>query len=143
MIIGTSSSRSLTYARCLAAQGYDLILIAPQRTRLQAAASRITDSSGASVEVLSGDLRLTEDLHRIVQTLAFDASITLLVNHSASGKPCLYEAAKRLGTALASGFQARRVGAMVEVTGKADCPLDDAVWTLALVQLGKEGHSVH
>lgn len=143
VIIGVSSNRSLIYARCLAAQGYDLILVAPERTRLQAAARRITDNSGASVEVLSGDLRTPAELERIEQALTHDASITLLVNHLVPGKSCLCEAAKRLSIALAPGFQARKAGAVIEVTGKADCPLDDAVWTLALMQLSSEPHSVH
>jgi NADP-dependent 3-hydroxy acid dehydrogenase YdfG len=133
VIIGVSSSRSLIYARRLAAQGYDLILIAPQRKRLQAAAGRISDGTGASVEVLASDLRLDTDLRQTEQTLARDASITLLVNHALPGNACLCDAARQLGEALAPGFVARNTGAVIHITGKADCPLDDALWTEHLI----------
>lgn len=139
VITGVSSGTSQAYARRLAGQGYDLILIGADRPRLQTIARRITDASGRSVEVLEGDLGVNEDRQRIAQLLNRDASITLWVNY-----------APRASCALLPGYVKGRVKgyaagsriAVIEVTGKARCPVDDALWSLYLMQLEPEG-SLH
>lgn len=132
VITGVSSGKSQAYARRLAVQGYDLILIGVDRQRLQTVARRITDASGRSVEVLEGDLGMIEDRQRITQLLNRDASITLWVNYTprATCAP-LPDRVK--------GCAAGRKIAVIEVTGKAECPVDDAVWSLYLMQLEPEG----
>ncbi|MFJ3484421.1 SDR family NAD(P)-dependent oxidoreductase [Pseudomonas sp. NPDC090202] len=139
VIVGAMSGRSLIYARRLAARGYDLILVAKQRERLQTVARRITDSSGRCVEVLAADLRQAEALAQIESLLMCDASIVLLVNHAETRDACLCRAAQRLGEALATGFAARQAGAVAHITGKAQYPLDDALWTERLMELENAG----
>ncbi|WP_346829828.1 SDR family NAD(P)-dependent oxidoreductase [Pseudomonas abietaniphila] len=134
VITGVSSGRSQAYARRMAAQGYDLILIAPDLERLQTLARRITDASGQSVEVIAGDLSIAQDRQHIAQVLSHDASITLLVNY-ATPLSC----SSGLCGALKPGFMARRRGAVVEVTGKAECPTEDAAWTEELLEMHSTG----
>lgn len=126
VITGVSSGPSLAYARRMAAQGYDLILVAADRDRLQTVARRITDVSGRLVEVLAGDLSRREDAERIERLLGADASITLVVNY-------------RTHRALLPTALTRHVSAVIEVTGKAQCPLDDATWSLFLMQWERSG----
>jgi NAD(P)-dependent dehydrogenase (short-subunit alcohol dehydrogenase family) len=124
VITGVSSARSQAYARQMALEGYDLILIARDLKRLHTLARRITDASGQSVEVIAGNLSVEQDRQRIGRVLSQDASITLLVNY-ATPLSC----SSGLWRALNPGFVARRRGAVVEVTGKAECPTEDAAWT--------------
>jgi NAD(P)-dependent dehydrogenase (short-subunit alcohol dehydrogenase family) len=132
VIVGISSRESVAYARRMADRGYDLILIGPDRERLQTAARRITDSCGCSVEALA------EDGKTVTSIVAGDASITLLVNYVPSAlRPWSFS------EALMPGFLARGVGAVVEVTGKAQCPRDDALWTSFLVQWEADQASAH
>lgn len=132
MIVGISSRESVAYARRMADRGYALILIGPDRERLQKAARRITDSCGCSVEALA------EDGETLMSIVAEDASITLLVDYAPSALR-----STRLSEALTPGFAARGVGAVIEVTGKAQCPRDDALWTLFLVQWEADQVSAH
>lgn len=124
VITGVSSARSQAYARQMALDGYDLILIARDLERLHALARRITDASGQSVEVIAGNLSVEQDRQRIARVLSQDASITLLVNY-ATPLSC----SSGLWRALKPGFVARRRGGVVEVTGKAECPTEDVAWT--------------
>lgn len=135
MITGVSSGTSQAYARRLADQGYDLILIGADRPRLQTVARRITDACGCSVEVLEGDLGVSEDRQRIAELLNRDASITLWVNYAPRASCALLPGCVK-------GYAADSKIAVIEVTGKAQCPVDDAVWSLYLMQLEPEG-SLH
>ena len=72
VITGVASGTSLIYARRMAALGYDLILVGCDRERLHTTARRITDVCGRCVEVLAGDLAVSEDLQRIEQMLRDD-----------------------------------------------------------------------
>lgn len=142
VITGVASGTSLIYARRMAALGYDLILVGCDRERLHTTARRITDVCGRCVEVLAGDLAVSEDLQRIEQMLRDDASITLLVAYAAR-PPRSGCAIDRLSDALMPGFAARRCGAVIQVTGKARCPLDEAWWTLSLLQWDQGQASAH
>jgi|GEM_PF-6796453 len=124
VITGVSSARSQAYARQMALEGYDLILIARDLERLHTLARRITDASGQSVEVIAGNLNVEHDRRRIVRVLGHDASITLLVNYDTP-----LSCTSGLWQALKPGFMRRRRGAVVEVTGKAECPKEDVAWT--------------
>ena len=69
----------------LARRGYDLILVARNRTRLAALARRIENEIGRSVETIPADLNDKADLALIETTLRTNASITLLVNNAGIG----------------------------------------------------------
>jgi len=82
LITGASSGIGATYAQRLAAQGYDLLLVARDRQRLDALAARLGEEYGVSVDVLQADLTRREDRARIESRLAEDASLSLLLNNA-------------------------------------------------------------
>lgn len=82
LITGASTGIGATYADRLARRGYDLILVARNRERLDALARRITNETQRSVEVLPADLNDRADLERVENKLRSDASITMLINNA-------------------------------------------------------------
>lgn len=85
LITGASSGIGAVYADRLARQGYDLILVARSRGKLNALAKHLSDQTGRSVEVVAADLTNKADSLRVEQILRNDASITLLVNNAGVG----------------------------------------------------------
>lgn len=85
LITGASTGIGAIYADRLAARGYDLILVARNKDKLQTLAAQISDRSGRSVEVLAADLADAADVARVEQVLREDASITTLVNNAGVG----------------------------------------------------------
>jgi short-subunit dehydrogenase len=85
LITGASSGIGAIYADRLARRGYDLILVARNRDRLDRIASRLTTETGRTVEVVIADLGSNEGLARVEEILRTDASITLLVNNAGVG----------------------------------------------------------
>ena len=131
LITGASSGIGALYADRLARRGYDLILVARNRERLEALARKLTDETGRSVEIVAADLGDKADLARIEALLKSDASITLLVNNAGIGAtaPLLsanvdtmetmitlnVTALTRLAYAAAPGFVARGGGAIINI----------------------------
>ncbi len=85
LVTGASTGIGAIYAHRLAKRGYDLILVARNRDRLTALASRLTTETGRTVETIAADLNDKADLARIETVLRNDASITLLVNNAGVG----------------------------------------------------------
>ncbi|KAG0771595.1 hypothetical protein G6F22_016345 [Rhizopus arrhizus] len=85
LVTGASSGIGAIYAQRLAHRGYNLILVARNRQRLDALASRLADETGRSIEVIAADLSDWADLARVEEVLRTDASITLLVNNAGLG----------------------------------------------------------
>jgi short-subunit dehydrogenase len=85
LITGASSGIGAIYADRLARKGHDLILVARNRSRLEALARRISDETGRSVEIVTADLGQAADVRRIEEILRSDASITTLVNNAGFG----------------------------------------------------------
>lgn len=85
LVTGASSGIGALYAEKLAQRGYDLILVARNRERLNALASSISTRTGRAVEVLPADLNDRTDLAQVEKQLRTDASITLLVNNAGMG----------------------------------------------------------
>ncbi|MGO4579759.1 SDR family NAD(P)-dependent oxidoreductase [Cupriavidus sp. 2TAF22] len=85
LITGASSGIGAIYADRLARRGYDLVLVARNRERLETLAQRLTDETGRSVEIVTADLGAEADVHRIETLLRTDASITTLVNNAGVG----------------------------------------------------------
>jgi short-subunit dehydrogenase len=65
LIAGASSGIGTAYAERLARRGYDLALVARNRSRLNALAARISDETGQAVDVLAADLTKGKDLARV------------------------------------------------------------------------------
>jgi short-subunit dehydrogenase len=85
VITGASTGIGAIYANRLARRGFDLIIVARNRNKLDALAQSITDETGRAVEVLQADLGNADDLKRVEAQLKQDASITLLVNNAGVG----------------------------------------------------------
>lgn len=130
-ITGASSGIGAIYADRLARRGYDLIIVARNRGRLDALAKRITSETGRSVEVVAADLSDKQDLARVATLANQDASITLLVNNAGVGAyaPLLdsdvekmeamialnVTALTRLTYAVAPAFVSRGTGTIVNI----------------------------
>jgi uncharacterized protein len=132
LITGASSGIGAVYADRLARRGFDLILVARNRGRLDTLASRLTNETRRSIEVLPADLNNKVDLARVEQVLKEDASITLLVNNAGFGAvaPLLNSdvnrmdemislnvgALTRLTYAAVPGFVARGAGTIINIS---------------------------
>src|SRR6478672_10676321 len=97
VITGASAGIGAVYAG-LARRGYDLVLVARDRTKLEALAKRLGAETGRNVEVLPADLTHKGDLLRVDDRLRTDTSISLLVNNAgvAAFGPLLVNDADRL-----------------------------------------------
>ncbi|MDF2042475.1 MULTISPECIES: SDR family oxidoreductase [unclassified Pantoea] len=82
LITGASSGIGATYAKRLAARGYDLILVARDQVRLTALADVLTQQHAIHVTVMAADLTDEQDLQRVESELANNAQITLLLNNA-------------------------------------------------------------
>jgi uncharacterized protein len=85
LITGASSGIGAVYAVKLAERGYDLILVARDRHKLEAVATHIASSTGRSVRFLPSDLTEWYDIACIEELLRSDSSITMLVNNAGFG----------------------------------------------------------
>jgi uncharacterized protein len=135
LITGASSGIGAVYADRLARRGYDLILVARNRDRLQTLANRLANETGRSVEVVVADLGNKADVARVETVLRTDASITMLVNNAGVGAtaPLLgsdidkmdemitlnVDALTRLTYAAAPGFVARNGGTIINISSIA------------------------
>ncbi|WP_423198580.1 MULTISPECIES: SDR family NAD(P)-dependent oxidoreductase [unclassified Cupriavidus] len=85
LVTGASSGIGAIYADRLARRGYDLILVARNRARLEQLAGRIRTETGRAVEIVPADLGKLEDVRRVEAVLRNDPAITLLVNNAGVG----------------------------------------------------------
>src|SRR5262249_46644158 len=82
LITGASAGIGAVYADRLARRGYDLILVARNKTRLAVLAQRLRRSTGRSVETVAADLNDKADLARVEAVLRANPRVTLLVNNA-------------------------------------------------------------
>ena len=131
LITGASSGIGATYAERLARRGHDLILVARDRTRLEALAQRLREETGVNVETVIADLNRREDLAAVETQLRGDERIGLLINNAGvavngpllAADPAKLEAmiqlnsvaATRLALAAAEAFAAQGHGAIVSI----------------------------
>ncbi|TSD61378.1 SDR family oxidoreductase [Variovorax sp. KBS0712] len=85
LITGASSGIGAVYADRLARRGFDLILVARNRERLDALAAKLSDETGRKVEVLPADLSDRKDIASVEAVLRTRGDITLLVNNAGFG----------------------------------------------------------
>ncbi len=130
-ITGASAGIGATYAEKLAARGYDLLLIARNKTRLEDLAARLGLKFGVKAEILVADLSSKADLDRVAQRLGEDKAITLVVNNAGmavegqlvGSNPDLLDsmiqlnivAASRVAIAAANAFAPRGHGTIINI----------------------------
>lgn len=85
LVTGASSGIGKVYAQRLARRGYDLVLVARNKARLDELAASLSTETGRRVEVLPADLGVPADLRRVEARLRAAPAITLLVNNAGSG----------------------------------------------------------
>ena len=131
LITGASAGIGAVYADRLARRGYDLILVARNRTRLSTLAHRLKVETGQSVELIVADLSNKADLAKVETALRGNAGITMLVNNAGIGatQPLLaadidrmdemirvnVAALTRLTYAAVPGFVARGGGTIINI----------------------------
>jgi short-subunit dehydrogenase len=131
LITGASTGIGAIYADRLARRGYDLILVARNRKRLDEVAKRLTEETQRAIEVVAADLNKQPDVERVESLLREDASITMLVNNAGVGAsaPLLdsdieqmanlitlnVSALTRLVYAAVPGFVARGTGTIINI----------------------------
>jgi short-subunit dehydrogenase len=85
VVTGASSGLGATFARKLAARGYDLLLIARREARLQSIAREISELYHVRTEVLAADLTDDAALAAAAARIRDAADLGLLVNNAGFG----------------------------------------------------------
>jgi len=135
LITGASAGLGATFARHLAAEGYDLILVARRADALSRIASEVGSKYGVAVETMVADLTRDDDCAAVGQKLASTERLALLVNNAGFGTRGLFFeadaarqdemyrlhvlATERLTRAALPGMVARRQGGVINVASVA------------------------
>lgn len=82
IITGASSGIGLTYAERLAKQGFDLVLVARRRDRLDELARRLHGDHGIGASVACADLADPKGLAEIEALASSDEALSLLINNA-------------------------------------------------------------
>ncbi len=135
LVTGASSGIGAAYARRLAVEGYNLILVARREERLQALADKLNKQHHVETEALVADLANPEDVARVEQRMAACDTLSILVNNAGFGTAGPFAetdfqkqldmihvhviASVRLSRAALAGMLARQRGAIVNVSSIA------------------------
>jgi hypothetical protein len=135
LVTGASSGIGASFARLLAADGCDLVLVARREDRLNQLASQLRKQHDVDVEVLPADLGSPDGLAAVTTRLTSGEPIELLVNNAArSARGSLAEltpetidaqirlnvtALTQLARAAVTGMLARGYGGILNVSSMA------------------------
>lgn len=89
-ITGASSGIGAAFARQLAAQGYNLVLVARRTAAMEEMAADLRKQHAISVECITADLTRDDDVAAVGQKLAAVPDLELLVNNAGFGTRGLF-----------------------------------------------------
>jgi len=131
-VTGASAGIGEAFARALAARGFDLVLVARDRSRLERLAVELRNAGAVQVDVVAADLTKPADLARVEDVARHTATLTLLVNNAGFGTKGPFASSDlekedeeirlnvlalvRLTRAALPGFLARNEGAIINVS---------------------------
>ncbi|MEU8889308.1 SDR family oxidoreductase [Streptomyces sp. NPDC048442] len=136
LITGATAGIGAAFARRLASDGHNLVLVARGRERLREQATELHDKHGVEVEVLTADLSTDDGIAAVEERLADRTHpVDLLVNNAGFGNKGEFlevpmadeltmlkvhcEAVLRLTSAAVKGMKERRRGGVVNVASVA------------------------
>ncbi|SDC73950.1 SDR family NAD(P)-dependent oxidoreductase [Streptomyces prasinopilosus] len=136
LITGSTAGIGAAFARRLAADGHDLVLVARDIGRLREQATELHDRHGIEAEVLTADLSEDKGIEAVAERLGDRTyPVDLLINNAGFGNKGRYldvpmadelrmlkvhcEAVLRLTTAAAEGMRERGRGGVVNVASTA------------------------
>ena len=85
LVTGASSGLGAAFAEALARRGFDLVVVARRRERLEALAEEMRGRYEVAVQVLVADLTSAADLQSVESRVASDAALSILVNNAGFG----------------------------------------------------------
>jgi len=134
LVTGASSGLGAAFAERLAHDGYDLIIVARRRERLEALAKQLQANHSIEVEVIAADLSKPEELLTVEKRVAENSTLELLVNNAGFGGYMAFVeldpekatelinlkvlAVARLTRAALPGMLARGSGAVINVSSR-------------------------
>lgn len=135
LITGASSGIGAAFAKRLAGDRYDLILVARNRERLADLAKSLSANYGVQATPLVADLTKTQSLRKVERAVAGDDALELIINNAGFGTMGQFAeldvdredeevrlnalALMRLTRAALPGMIARRRGAVINVSSLA------------------------
>lgn len=87
LITGASSGIGAAFARSLASQGYDLVLVARREERLRSLADEVQREFNVSAQVFPADLSKPAEVHRLETLVADLGDLEILINNAGFGVP--------------------------------------------------------
>jgi short-subunit dehydrogenase len=134
LVTGASSGLGAAFAERLAHDGYDLMIVARRRDRLETLAEQLRTNHHVDVEVITADLSTPEDLLNVEKRIAEDNLLELLVNNAGFGGYMAFVeldpnkatelidlkvlAVTRLTRAALPGMLARGLGSIINVSSR-------------------------
>ena len=84
-ITGASSGIGESFARILSSQGFDLVITARRKNRLESLAAELKQNNGINVEIIFGDLSKPEFMEKVSSYIETVNNLDVLINNAGFG----------------------------------------------------------